>query len=429
MFFFEKFKHSSFLKTGLTYSVTSSFKSFVQMAIGILIVRWLNPTELGLWQSIAIFQAYIPFLQLGVQSGLNRDLPILLGKNDKEGAMRLVANAKCFSLIVSFFVLFSGGVTTIVLFFIGKSEDLVFGVLTITLMAVSNLFRQHLIATFRSSNSFNKLSVLSVIDAIVMVSLCFFVYKYKYYGILIYNAVSSMISMLLMQFFAPYRKERGRLNKKSIIPLIKGGIVLTAFSQGRDSIRTIPRWIVLRLGNLAELGLFSPALAVEGVMQTIPAQVAQFFHPQMGYRYGKSGRASDLWYYVKTILWLFPLISIPVSVAIWLISPWLLSTFFPKYIDSLWAMRIMSVGFVFSSAFTTHGILYTIRAYKPATLYIAIEALCYFVLPFSCVKLFKCDILTSVSIGYAVTQVLLYFLNILLLRKTLFDHKFNSVTE
>lgn len=158
-----------------------------------------------------------------------------------------------------------------------------------------------------------------------------------------------------------------------------------------------------------------------------PAQIALFINPQMGYKYGQSGNAKELWPYVrKMIIWL-PIITIPVSILIWLTAPWLLETFFPKYIDSTWAMKIMSVGFIFSAAFITHGVLYTVKAYNYAYLYLFVELSGSFIFPMFFVKVFPFDVLTSVALGISTLSFILYILNGFILRKVLFLSKYNVI--
>ena len=62
--YYSYIKSNSLVKTGLSYSLVSTLKSVVTMLIGILIMRWLSPSELGLWNAVAIFLSYLPFFQV-----------------------------------------------------------------------------------------------------------------------------------------------------------------------------------------------------------------------------------------------------------------------------------------------------------------------------------------------------------------------------
>ena len=125
----KRVKSNSLYKTGLSYSLVSSCKSFATMGVGILIMRWLQPSELGLWNAVSIFQAYVPFFQFGIQSGLNRDLPILLGEKNNVKAEELVANAKGFAYILSIVFILLGFLLSSFFYLLGKEISFIAGIL------------------------------------------------------------------------------------------------------------------------------------------------------------------------------------------------------------------------------------------------------------------------------------------------------------
>lgn len=392
-------------------------------------MRWLQPREIGLYSSITILQAYTPFFQLGIQNGLNVDLPILLGQNNKSRAMELVANAKAIAVSIMLFFFIAGTISTLYLYYMGIDIAHVLGILTISVIAISETMRIHLIATFRSANAFDKLTKLFSFDIVLSLVLIYFIYKYHYYGLLIFNGLSSVASSILMYNSAPYKKVKLQFNKEPIVSLTKKGLIIMIFNQLRLASKTIPKWIILSLGSVTKLGLFSPANAIGGLMTMLPHQIAQFFVPQMGYKYGQTGNAKVLWPHVMKVLIYFPLISVPVSICVWLMSPWLLLNFFPNYIGALRPMRIMAVGFIFSSSVTTQGILYTIRAYNYAFIYSLTEILGYFLFPILFLKILSYDILSAVAFGISCNSFFLYVMNVVIMKKVLFLDRFNRNIE
>ena len=79
---YNKFQTNKLLRTGSFYSLSSTLNSFSKMFVGIIIMKWLSPYNLGLWNAVSIFLAYIPFFQFGIQNGLSIELPVLMGNND-----------------------------------------------------------------------------------------------------------------------------------------------------------------------------------------------------------------------------------------------------------------------------------------------------------------------------------------------------------
>lgn len=93
----------------------------------------------------------------------------------------------------------------------------------------------------------------------------------------------------------------------------------------------------------------------------------------MGYLYGKTGLAKSMWNPVKKMVVLLPIVSLPIAVFIWILSPWLLDTFFPNYVEALWPMRIMAIAFIFTSSATTSWILNTLKAFRYSYIYAIID--------------------------------------------------------
>ena len=117
---------------------------------------------------------------------------------------------------------------------------------------------------------------------------------------------------------------------------------------------------------------------------------------------------------------------LPVSFLIALLIPWLINTFFPKYIESITAMQVMAFGFVFSSSSMTTNFLYTIKAYKEATYIIIAEFLCYLILPTLFYKVIGFSILVSVAVGVSLAYFIIYLTTFLVMRLTLLKKKYNT---
>ena len=93
---YHKFQSNDLINNGSYYSLSSTINSISKMFVGIVIMKWLNPYELGLWNAVSIFLAYIPFFQLGIQNGLSIELPLLMGNNDKD-YKKYISSARWYS--------------------------------------------------------------------------------------------------------------------------------------------------------------------------------------------------------------------------------------------------------------------------------------------------------------------------------------------
>ena len=420
----EYIKNNKLVKSGLSYSLASTLSTVVTMIVGFVNMRWLGPELLGIWQSLLIVNAYLPFLQLGIQSGLNLELPIELGRGDTIKASSLVATAKSFAIILSLLLLVAGAVVITVLITSGADLKVVFGAVAIVIMAIVQCFRLHFVATYRSSRAFDKLSKIYLIDSLVNLILVFFIYKFQYYGLLIYNVLGQIITTSLMYYYAPYRSENARFNKKDFIILFKRGMFMSVFNQIKSVINSFPRVLILYLGGVVQVGLFTPALSVGHFINMLPGQLAQFIVPQMGYKYGKDGKASEMWKYLKKITIYMPLMILPFSILGWFIIPYVLEYIFPKYIESLWPIRVMLFGFVFSLKIAYNALI-TIKAYREVLLLQGVDAFCLLIIPYAIVKMGVYTMAIDMSIGLSIGYFVSYFVNYWVVKRTLFLPKYN----
>ncbi len=422
---FQKIRSNALLKTGANYSLTATTLSIVGMVVSLLNMRWLGPAELGIWQSLSIVTAYVPFLQLGVQSGLNLELPILLGKKDESKARNYIANAYYISILVTIIILVIGISATVVVWLKGLGLKYVFGVLALTAVNVGSSIAYHFIARYRSSMSFDILTSIIRFQIIAMVLCVPLIYFFGFWGLLAYNAVPSLIYAFIMMKRSPFSDTKPRIEKTSTVYLIKRGTIQMLYVQTATAIKTFQQMFLLRFGGTTYVGLFSPALAIGSIVNLLPNQIAQFLVPQMGYKFGNTGQAKDVWPVVRKIMLLIPLAILPFSILLVLMLPWLVNTFFPKYIESILAMQIMAVGFVFSASSMTTNFLYTIKAYKEATFIIMAEFLSYALLPTFFYKVLSMPILVSVAVGVSIAYLVIYITTFLVMKIALFKPRYN----
>lgn len=420
-----KFRANKNFKTGSKYSLASTFLSLSNMFVGIVIMRWLNPYDLGLWNAVSIFTAYIPFFQLGIQNGLSLELPVLLGSGNPDYS-KYISVARWYSYTVSFLFVFFGVLITGILYFFDYDLLFLLGLLTIFLIAASVTLNLHLISTFRSSKSFDKLTNIYIVEGIVVLISSFLIYKYQYYGILMYNVIIVIQHTILLYIYSPYKSVKPIFSMKYFKILVKRGMIVMSFYQLRVLAQSLPKWIILTVGGVLQLGLFSPAMAVKSMMNLLPSQINQFILPQLGFKYGKDKNASEIWPYVKKMIIIFPLISTPVCILIIFTMPYIIESYFPKYVESIMSINIMSIAFIFSSYGISHNFIYVLKAYKEAYVFLIFELISYFLFPILIIYFFDFKILTSISIGILINYIILYVYNYFLLKKILHSPRYNN---
>lgn len=424
MFF--RIKSNTLIKSGLSYSVTSTMTSLITMLVAILNMRWIGPEQMGIWQTVSIISGYLGFLQLGVQSGLNLELPILLGKNQEETTRKFISSALFYAIIVTSFLFVIAIIAPLIAFALGHEIKMVMAILVMMIQAVNSSITIHLVARYRSSRSFNILAKIYLIQAMIMVICISLIWKFGFYGFLAYTVIYSTVHMLLMVKFSPFKDIKPQFDKGIFIHLVKRGIIMMGFNQTRSFAQSIPQWFLLTIGGVSSVGLFAPALSIGTVVNLLPNQLSQFFQPQMGYKYGEHGKAKLLWPYAKKTIMLMPLFALPICAILYIFEPWVITTLFPKYVESISAIQIITFGFVFSTSFISLSILYSIKAYKEAAVYSITELLLYLIAPAICYYIFNMPLLEAIALSISVTYLFLYILNYFIVKHTLFLPKYNN---
>lgn len=421
-----KIKTNSLLKSGANYSVISTISSLCTMIIGFLNMRWLGPELLGIWQSLCVINLYLPFFQLGVQSGLNLELPLALGSSDNDRVERLVRTGLAFALtLVALFSIVSISVIAY-MYFKKSSFEIFIGTIAVSTIAIISCLKLHYIATYRSAKAFDKLANIYKWEIITKILLVYAIYKWQFIGLMLFHIGIEVVFAVGLYLNAPYRELKPKYFRVEFQCLIKRGLFMTVFNQIKNMTSSAPTLILLALGGVTYVGLFNPALTVRSLVNLVPNQIAQFLHPQMGYKYAQTQKACDLWPYFKRITIWMPICLIPVAIIGILCCPFVISNFFPKYNESILPICIMIVGFMFSTTFYTRGFLITLKAYKIVILLELMDTLLFVGIPALLILLFPDKVLIAMSVGLSIGYVISFFLNIIIVKKEIFKPEYNN---
>lgn len=409
---------SSNLKSGIYYTFFGTCHSVVGIFINILILYWLLPKEIGLWNAISVISLYTPIVHLGIQSALNLDLPILLGKNDTEMAMKYVSTAKYFAYFSSLLVLVVS-LTVFIFIYDRIDEQTRYGLLAEFGIIVCSLHKIHLIATFRASKYFNKLSIMYGIQTALDIAMVYLIYRYHYYGLLFYNFLNEFFQAFFMHIYAPYRRVKPDFFKAIFFALFKRGVLQLGMLQLKFCLHSAPRLIILNLSSVTVLGLFAPALSVQSIFNIIPQHIGSYVLPQIGYKYGQNGSRKEVWNYTKKIFIFFPLLSLPVTLVLCFSLPYIIDTFFPKYHDSVTAMIITLFAFIFASSTFVINILVLLKEYKNTYIYY-ILALIYMLVSMAILTFINPNtVLTNMAYSILIQECLSYITGIIITKKSI----------
>lgn len=382
------------------------------MLSGVLVIRWLQPNEIGLWNSLTVLLSYSLFLQFGIFNGLNRDLPYFLGKGRKEKAIELARTALGVSkylVISSIILLFI--VVLYMLLFTNFEIYLIVSIASIGLMISSQYYNNYLLVTFRTSKAFGSLSKIYFIQSgIIFISLVL-VFLFGYYGLVTRALILSIIMVFMTHKFRPLQINP-KLNKNNLLLLIKTGFPLFSFSYMQGITHTFSRIILLSISGVTVVGYYAPALAIIATMKSLPSILAQYIYPKMSYMVGEGTKPYKLWHIVLKSTFGLIFLLIPLGIVGWLIMPIVINHFFPKYIEGIFAARLAIISGVFSGSIVGFTVLYSIKAWKHLTFLTIFKLLSYWFL----MKYFalKVNPINGVAIGLLISDIIYLIIGILL---------------
>lgn len=347
--------------TPLLYAGSSVATAIAQLVAGLLVIKWVVPEELGLWQTVRLSQTYAFILLAGINNGLSRELPFFLGKGDQTFSNRLAATALFCTSLANGVVLLSGIGCAIA--FAGRGAHLVYAILAVMLLIVVSFYQNILLVTFRSKDSFNKLTIVQLVEAGLSLATVPMVYFFHYEGMLCRTVVISVIVVWIMYVFRPMRVTM-RLDREALKQLLKTGLPIFGLDYIRNSANTLDRMVLLNVGGVKDVGFYTLAMISLSTLQVLPQSLASYIYPRMTYKFGQKGDARALWGYGLKFVLLAVTLTGLAALCGWLVLPYFVPAFVPKYMEGLKAAEIILVAGVLDGATIISNALWSMKAWK-----------------------------------------------------------------
>lgn len=378
----EKVKHTFITyKTPIVYASSSLIKAFATLAAGFFIAKFISPEDLGLWTTLSLFITYALFLQGGVINGLNLELPLSFGEGKNKKGRLMVSVTQTFTLYISIIFLFIGIILYI--FFPFENMKVKYGVLAVSFIIVLTFYQNHLLSTFRSNNSFLKLSYLQIVDAFVNIITLLLVFYFSYYGMLL-KAVIVIISFVAILHLNRPIKVSMKWDKKVFFNLLKVGFPIFILAYIESLALTFDKLILISYSDLKNLGFYSFALYALTFSTLFSNSIASYIYPKMSFQYGKDKNTLILWKYVKKITVILLIIQLPLFFVGYVVIPKLVTDLFPNYIESIIPMQILLLAGIMKGSVIGVNVIWSMKKWK----YMIIYQVLYSVLIVACTFLF-----------------------------------------
>ena len=203
-FALQALRRSATLRTILVYASGNTLAMGLGVVGSFVQARYIGPEDMGVFRTFGIAAGYLTFLQIGVFDGLQREIPLQLGRGEQAKAERAAAACLAWILFVS---IACGAIFLALAVRAAMHREWMqfWGWLAYIPVIIATFYGGYLGTTFRTGQQFIRLSKTSVIQAIVGSLILPLMPLMGYFGACLRTAVTSLSGLLLLHRWRPMR--------------------------------------------------------------------------------------------------------------------------------------------------------------------------------------------------------------------------------
>lgn len=255
---------------------------------GLLVARFLGPEETGLFRAYTIPLMYLTFLHMGTFDGLWRQIPYYIGKDQPEKVEALASAAGAWNLGVS--ILVSGGFLICAGFSLLRHDLYGFaGWLSQAFVCWGIFYGGFLGATYRTINQFVSLARIQLAQTILNFGLTFAIPWLHFYGLCLRSSSTPLVGLWLLHKSRPL-KNSYHFEAKALKEIISVGLPFSIWGSLNSSIWVATEGaLMLALGGVSGLGLYSVAAVLREGMSVLPQAVQLVLMPRVVEDFAREG--------------------------------------------------------------------------------------------------------------------------------------------
>lgn len=320
-----------------SYTVAVLAGQSVNMVAGLLVMRWLGPAEMGVWQSMLTLETYCLVLRLGVINGMNRQLPFMLGQGDRAGALQHAETTLGFTMVTAGILL--GSFAAAALCWPGLDATWQLSLLTLACYTPCGLYSAFNEATYRGSRTFATLGWLILCNALLGLALLALLPAWGYAGQCVRLVVMAVAHAICTAWLRPL-DVKPRLSMPVLRKLLKVGLPLYFQNYFARASLGVGSLVLLWIGGPKALGYFAPAGATLAVVGMVPNALQSYLQPQLHYEYGRDGSRHAVIAKSTRTATLMLGAALPLALVGVVCLPWAVKTVLPAYEPSVGAMQL-----------------------------------------------------------------------------------------
>ncbi len=318
------------------YQVATHFLTGVS---GVLAVRWLDPVQMGWWNTSQMVRVPLDATRVGVISGMNREYPYLIGSQQPDKAQEVLELGLAHTLGTLVVVQLA---LAIWLQLTPPLEPmLLLGLLAASSVWSVSFYAQFVRGMLRTPKFFELTGRIEVIVAAIDALAVLLVLWYGYHGLLARAVGTALLTTILLRSIQPV-KVRPRWHWDAFRRVLRFGgrtyLANFALLLGQQAERVI---LLAAVDGVRLLGLYTPALIGASILQVVPGALHSYFYPQALEAYGRNrdrrALADLLLVQIKRAMALMTVVSMLGAGGVALLIEW----FVPNYVEGRTAALIV----------------------------------------------------------------------------------------
>jgi O-antigen/teichoic acid export membrane protein len=302
-----------FVRDTAGIAVSQYLSRFVQLFRGVIAARVLGPATYGSWNALLLVVDYGLLTQLGLQQGLDQEVPASLAKDPPERTDRLKRGG--ISGMIVLWAIFALGVAV---YLVVKPRRLAegWGPAGVLLMVASVLLQELIFyhgTLLRSHGRIGTVSVSLSIQAILggLAGLVL-LWPFGVWGLLAGWLIGQVGALAYIRLQGAGVAPISLAPNEGTRQLLLRGFPIVLFLAASTVLRSIDRIMILKFLSVEALGYYSIGLMGVSMLLYLPESIAYVLYPRLIARYAENGDAArtarDMVRPLAAVAWLMPLV-------------------------------------------------------------------------------------------------------------------------
>jgi len=333
------------IRDATTLSTTLYFSQALYMVRGFIIAHVLGPSAYGVWSIFRSIFSSAPFLGLGSQQAMVREVPFSLGEGNEKKAPVIIQTSLSWNLLLTSCIM----VIVFILSFTPITKEYNVEVRLAGFVFVLNGVHLFLQPKLRSENKIRLLSKYMLSYAVLNFLFGIgFLFLLEIRGLLLGMMISHLILFAVI-ISKGHLSFHLTLERKVLWELIRIGFPIMILWSVFFLMRNIDKFIVFTMLGKTMAGYYGLAAFISSVVSYISYSISAVLFPRIMYTYGKTRSTKDIeMYFTRPMIILTGFI--PIILGIMYINiDVIVKLFLPQYIPSIAVLHILIIGLFFTT--------------------------------------------------------------------------------